>query len=142
VVSNSATIPVSMIGSAAPVVVNAYHERSARRSERHGAPVVHVDVKMSDPAPERVDNDKGDWIVRLTIDADRLTPAQTAALSQPLPSQRVAPFAVTTTRVMTTMHRINYAASQFCDNDMMRCQEHIVYEDALVEATAVSLNDA
>ena len=141
VISNSFAIPSSMLGRAAPVVVNAYHERSRPRSEMHGAPIVHVDVKLSDPAPDRVDNEKGDWIVRLTIDPNRLNAAQTAALSEPLPSQRAAAFSLSTAHAATTVRRINADASQLCDDDTMGCEDHVSYEDVAVDTTIIAVSD-
>ena len=130
-----------MMGAAAPVVVNVYRERSRPRSEMHGAPIVHVDVKLSDPAPERVDNDKGDWIVRLTIDPSQLNAAQTAALAQQLPSRRAAAFPLSVAHTTIIERRVNYDQSQLCDDDAMRCEDHLVYEDVAVEATTVAVDD-
>src|SRR5262249_46829109 len=113
VVSNSVSIPVSMMGAAAPVVVNAHHD--TRRRSQPNTRLVHVDVRLSDPAPERVNNDNNDdWIVRLTIDPTKLNAAQTAALSQTAPSQRAAAFPLSITRTTTMVRRINYNASQLC----------------------------
>src|SRR5262249_4702418 len=46
VVSNSVSIPASMIGAATPVVVNAHHD--TRRRRQPDTQLVHVDVRLSD----------------------------------------------------------------------------------------------